>query len=139
MLCAHIVLSQGGYGALADGIGRNRRHELCVMAVISQGYGHIGLAAAVVDVKLVGLNKFLVVWCGQSQHNLAHGYNLCHSLISFMMRFLYDFLYRFGFLYRLHYFLAAATASTNSLALAVTAAKSPVLAPLVRLEPVPTA
>ena len=48
----------GTGSSLTKGVGRNRCHELRVMAVVGQRYGYIGLAAAVIDVKLVSLDEF---------------------------------------------------------------------------------
>ena len=64
VLCADIVLSEGSNRALADGIGGNCGYEISLMAVVGQRHIHVGLAAAVVDIELVCLDKLLIVGGG---------------------------------------------------------------------------
>ncbi len=84
MLCSYIILSESSYCTITNRISGNSRNKFNLMAIISQGYCYICLASAIVDIKLISLDKLLIVWCGQSQHNLAHGYNLCHYSFSFI-------------------------------------------------------
>ena len=85
ILRAHIVLSESSHCTFTDLIIGNCRYKLCIMSVISQRYSYISLTAAVTYIKLIRLNKFLVVRGGQSQHNLTHCNNFCHFNNSFLL------------------------------------------------------
>ena len=57
----HAVAAQGVDSGLADGVGGQLGHKGRVQAVVCQGDGHVGLAAAEGELQMVGLHKALVV------------------------------------------------------------------------------
>ena len=61
MLCSYIIFSQCRHCAVTDWILGDSCHKLNIMSVVGQRYSHIGLSAAVVDIKLVCLDEFFIV------------------------------------------------------------------------------
>ena len=57
--------------------------QLCnkggVQAVVGQGYGDVGLAAAEGELQVVGLDKALIVIGLEPDHQLAEGDYFCHD------------------------------------------------------------
>ena len=61
VLGSYVVFSQSCYCTITNGVSRYSGNELCIMTIVSQRYSYVCLTAAVVDVKLVCLDKFLVI------------------------------------------------------------------------------
>src|SRR5699024_273163 len=71
----HAVPAQGVDRRLAGGVGGQLGDEHGVSAVVGQGHGHVGLAAAEAELQVVGLDKALVVVGLEPDHQLAEGNN----------------------------------------------------------------
>src|SRR3546814_6354127 len=59
-------------------IGRKPGYKPGMKAVISQRYGHVGLASTVGGLKLLCLIKAQVTGSGKTKHNFAKCYNRIH-------------------------------------------------------------
>ena len=77
----HAVAAQGVDGRLADGVGRQLGHIGGVQAVVGQGDGHVGLAAAEGELQVISLDKTLVVIGLEPDHQLAEGNNFHRALL----------------------------------------------------------
>ena len=75
----HAVAPQGVDSGLADGVGRQLGDVGHIHAVVSQGDGHVGLAAAEGELQVVGLDKALIVIGLEPDHQLAEGDYFCHD------------------------------------------------------------
>ena len=78
----HAVAAQGVHRRLADGVGGQLGDVGGVQAVVGQGDGHVGLAAAEGELQVVGLDKALIVVGLEPDHQLAEGndFHVQHSL-----------------------------------------------------------
>ena len=76
----HAVFAEGIDSSLSDFMFRKFGNEFRVKAVIGQGNGHIGLAAAEGGAVFVHLYETVIAGRGQTQHNLSKGNNfLTHT------------------------------------------------------------
>ncbi len=82
----HAITAQGVHRRLTDGVGGELGDIHGVQAVIGQGHGHVGLAAAEGEFQVVGLDKPLVVVGLETDHELAEGDYFRH--IIFLQLFL---------------------------------------------------
>ena len=77
----HAVAAQGVDSGLADGVGGQLGDVGHIHAVIGQGDGHVGLAAAEGEFQVVGLDKALVVVGLEANHQFAKGYDFSHNFL----------------------------------------------------------
>ncbi len=78
----HAVAAQRVHGSLADGMGGQLGYKGDIHAIVGQGNGHIGFAAAEGEFHAGCLNKALIVKGLQTNHQFTKGYNLCHYFLA---------------------------------------------------------
>ena len=77
----HAVPAQRVDGCLTDGVGGQLGDVGYVHAIVGQGHGHVGLAAAEGEFHMVALDKTLVVVGLKPQHQLTEGDNFSHFFV----------------------------------------------------------
>ena len=77
----HAIFAQGIDSRLADFMLRQLGYEISVMSIVGTADSHIGLTAAIHDIKRIGLHKTGIARSRQSQHDLTQCYDfLSHNL-----------------------------------------------------------
>ena len=76
----HTVAAQAVHSGLTDGMSGQLGDESGIHAVVGQGDGDIGLAAAKGEFNILCLDETLIVEGLQTEHQLAEGDDSCHYL-----------------------------------------------------------
>ena len=79
----HAIAAQGVEARLPNLVLGHFAHEVGLMSVIGAAYCHVGFTTTIIDVESVGLNDAALTGSREAEHNLAHGYNLCHYSVLF--------------------------------------------------------
>ena len=77
------VTAQGVDGVLADFVGGHGGHESRRVAVIGQGHGDVGFAAAVGGLEFGGLGETQIPFGVQPQHDFTEAYDFHETCTAF--------------------------------------------------------